>query len=87
MPPLPMYREKGGGFVLGYMDLIDFEFELGAASGGSRIFASPQECREYKKCVGECGIVEVKVEAIRVVLRQALFDDNLHTEEGGGDAD
>jgi hypothetical protein len=65
--PRPVWREKGQDYVIGYMCLIDFECELGAAQGGNRIFPSVEECREHRKCVGSCGIVKVKVEAIEIV--------------------
>ena len=64
---LPMNREPGTRHVIGYMDLVDFEFELGAAQGGNRIYPSVEELTSGKKCISQCGIVEVKVEAVRIV--------------------
>lgn len=65
--PHPMGAEEGEDFVLGYMCLTDFECELGMASGGNVIHPSVEDCKEYRKCVSECGIVEVKVSFSRVV--------------------
>ncbi len=66
-PTIPMMHEEGKEYVLGYMCRIDFECELGAALGGNNIYPSEEDCRENRKCVGKCGIVEVKVEATRII--------------------
>ena len=68
-PTRPMHREEGKDYVLGYMCLIDFECELGAALGGNRVFPDEKDCREHHKCSSHCGIVEVKVEATRIVQK------------------
>ena len=65
---IPMGRENDGDkHVTAYMCLIDFECELGLASGGNRVYPSIEDIREHSKCVGGCGIVEVEVRATRVV--------------------
>ena len=67
-----MWREEGKDYVLGYMCLIDFECELGGAADGNHIYPSVEECREGRKCTEQCGIVEVKVEATRIVQKGTL---------------
>jgi hypothetical protein len=65
---IPMGRENDGDkHVTGYMCLVDFECEIGLASGGNIVYPSIEECREGRKCVGGCGIVEVEIRATRVV--------------------
>lgn len=55
------------GCVTGYMCKIDFECELGCAKGGNRVYPSVADLRENRKCVDECGIVEVRVYCSRVI--------------------
>lgn len=55
------------GFVLGYMCLTDFEFELGGASGGTVVHPSIDDVKRCRPCVHECGIMEVRVYGSRVV--------------------
>ena len=65
-----MWAERDGphkGKVVGYMCLIDFEFELGGNSYGNRVFPSEEECLEHCPCSKACGMVEVAVEFIRIV--------------------
>lgn len=50
-----------GGEVIGYMCAVDWEFELGAASGGNRVFPSKEDALKHLKCGKSCGIVEVEV--------------------------
>jgi hypothetical protein len=65
---IPMGRENDGDkHVTAYMCLVDFECEIGLASGGNIVYPSIEECREGRKCVGGCGIVEVEIRATRVV--------------------
>jgi hypothetical protein len=35
---------------IGYMDLTDFEYELGISSGGNLVYASPGEVIALRKC-------------------------------------
>lgn len=62
--------------VIGYMDLVDFECELGAAMGGNRVFPSAEDVRRNKKCVQACGIVEVEVR-FRKVIQESNYDEEL----------
>ena len=72
--PGAMGAEEDSDYVRGYMDMIDWECELGCASSGNRIFPSVEDLRELKKCCrnGGCGIVEVEVRVVRVVEEQDL---------------
>lgn len=53
--------------VIGYMDKVDWDWELGAASGGNRVFPSVKDLKNHKPCWQECGIVEVEVRLKRIV--------------------
>ena len=35
----------------GWMDSIDFDWEVGEALGGNRVFPSERNCRENKPCI------------------------------------
>ena len=51
----------------GFMCRIDFECELGRASGGNRVFPSVEDLFKDHDCAHACGIVEVEVRLVRVV--------------------
>jgi hypothetical protein len=53
-------NEDDTSVTLNYMDLNDFECELGVASGGNLVFCSPEEVLSYRKCASACGLVEVE---------------------------
>jgi len=63
--PYPMWPDNGKNYVIGYMCLIDFECELGAAAGGNRVYSSIEDLKKHHP--SDCGIAEVKIEGIRVV--------------------
>lgn len=50
-----------------YMCKTDFDLELGDACDGARVFPSIEDLKMYCPCVKSCGIVEVRVELVRVV--------------------
>lgn len=60
--------EDESGVTIGYMDLTDFECELGVALGGNVVYSSPDEVLSHRKCATVCGIVEVEVRFRRIVL-------------------
>lgn len=60
-------EEEDGSGVVGYMCLVDFECELGAAMGGNGVYPSVEDLKANRKCVEGCGIVEVRVVGVRVV--------------------
>lgn len=61
-------KEEPFHTVIGYMCLIDFECELGAAEDGNRVYPSIASLKKHHVCSAECGIAEVRVTAVRVVL-------------------
>lgn len=65
--PQSMNAETEDGPVTGYMCLIDWECELGAACDGTCVYPSEADLRACRSCVEECGIVEVEVRIRRVV--------------------
>ena len=56
------------GVVIGYMDLIDFECELGVAAGGNKVYPSIVDVLKNHGCAEECGIVKVEIKAMEIVL-------------------
>jgi hypothetical protein len=62
------WEHDGEGRVLGYMCRTDFECELGQAEDGSRIYPSVECLKDHLKCWVQCGIVEVVVKGVRVVV-------------------
>jgi hypothetical protein len=53
--------------VSGFMCMIDWECELGMASGGNIIYPSVEDHKRCHPCWEECGIVEVEVRFKRIV--------------------
>lgn len=75
----PMGREgEDDTFVDGYMCSVDFECELGMASGGHRVFGSIDDLLNHKKCVYQCGIVKVRVQYLETITEP---DYNIETED------
>jgi hypothetical protein len=64
----PMFRvNKDDTFIDCYMDLVDWECELGCASGGNRVYPSIEDLKEHNRCWQGCGIVKVRVQFLEVV--------------------
>jgi hypothetical protein len=61
-----LWAEKDGS-VIGYMCRTDFEYELGAASGGNAVYPSMADIKARRSCAAACGIVEVEVRFRRLV--------------------
>lgn len=70
--PIPMMADKGKDYIEGYMCLIDFECEMGAASGGNIVYPSIKDLKLCRQCVDQCGIVKVKVEAVKIVQKSKI---------------
>lgn len=70
------------GSVTGYMCLIDWECEIGSASGGNRVFPSIDDLKKSHTCWEGCGIVEVEVRFKRVVVPSRDYD-NFDTNKNG----
>ena len=51
----------------GYMCKVDWDWEIGAALGGNKIYPSLEDLKENHKCWEECGVVKVKVSLEEVV--------------------
>lgn len=47
--------------VTGYMCMIDWDYELGNAPDGNKIYPSIEALKKEHSCWEECGIVEVTV--------------------------
>ncbi len=67
--------EEGTDYVLGYMCGVDWQHEIGMASGGNTVYASPEDCAKRRKCTDQCGIVEVRVYFNKWVKEQKGFDE------------
>ena len=52
---------------VGYMDKVDFDHELGAASGGNKVYSSVDDLKHQKPCTKDCGIVKVEIRCVEVV--------------------
>jgi len=62
--------------VIGYMDKVDFDHELGEAIDGNKVFPSVEALRKYKPCCRSCGIVEVEVR-LKEVIQDTDFSENI----------
>ena len=60
-------RSKSGALRTGFMDRVDFEFEVGSALGGNSIYPSVEDLRKHHPCVRNCGVVEVEILLKRLV--------------------
>lgn len=54
--------------VRGFMCRIDWGHELGSEVSGSRVYPSEDDLRRNHSCADACGIVEVEVRLVRVVV-------------------
>ena len=64
---VPAMNAGPDGSVTGYMCLTDWECEIGAASGGERVYPSIDDLLWHRRCAKSCGIVEVSVSFKRIV--------------------
>lgn len=55
--------------VIGYMCTIDYEYELGRASGGNTIYPTLEDLKKHHSMWNECGVVEVKVIFVKNVVQ------------------
>ena len=69
--------------IEGFMCGIDFQHELGEASGGNVVYPSLKDAETNLPCHKSCGVVKVKVELVEWVKEQDLFNrkDNISAEE------
>ncbi len=61
------YMSQGG--VTGFMCKSDYEFELGQNQHGIEVYRSIEDLKKDRKCIEECGIVEVKVSMVKVIQK------------------
>ena len=54
----------------GFMCKTDYDWELGAAIDGNKVYPSEKALREHRSCVDECGIVKVAVTLVEVVQEE-----------------
>ena len=80
--PKPMWPDEKDGSIIGYMCMVDFECELGMADHGVPVYSSQAACERVRKCIPQCGMVEVRVTGLRVVQEQN-FDAKItdHSKE------
>lgn len=64
---LPMWRKEGTDYVVGFMDLIDFQMEVGGAMDGTKIYPSVEDLRRERLCTEGCGIIEVEIRGRQII--------------------
>jgi hypothetical protein len=57
----------GGTTVRGFMCLVDWKHEIGRAPD-NKVYSSLETLQEDHTCWAECGMVEVEVRSIRIVV-------------------
>jgi hypothetical protein len=62
--------------VIGYMDKVDWDYELGQALDGNKVFPSIDALKKYKPCVRSCGIVKVEVR-LKEVIQDTDFSEDI----------
>jgi hypothetical protein len=60
-------------FRIGYVDLVDYQHEIGEAAGGNTIYASAGDLKKHQSCWEGCGIAKVKVYLDEIVHPQNLM--------------
>jgi hypothetical protein len=68
----------------GYMCSTDYDWELGNALGGSRVFPSIEDMKDHCSCWKGCGIVEVEVKASKFIhqpTREEFLADTVSSDE------
>jgi hypothetical protein len=71
----PMWGDQNG-VVTGYMDKVDWDYEIGGAAGGNKVFPSIDDLEYCKPCVQSCGIVEVQVKLKRII-KESDFSERI----------
>ncbi len=52
----------------GYMCKIDYDYEIGSALGGNKIYPSIKDLARHHTCASSCGIVRVSIELDEVLM-------------------
>jgi len=58
-------------FRTGYIDITDFDYELGEARSGNVVYPSLEDILETQSCSHECGVYKVKVSIIEIAHQGA----------------
>lgn len=61
------YGGDENGVVAVFMDKVDWDYEVGAAMGGNRVYPSIEDLKRYQPCCEDCGIVEVEMRLKQVI--------------------
>lgn len=77
----PFWGDKDGS-IIGYMDKVDFDYELGGAAGGNKVYPSITNLQGCQPCTESCGIVEVEVK-LRRVIRESDFSEDMAKAKRG----
>lgn len=65
----------GDAAIVGFMDKVDAECELGAALGGNKVHPSIEDVRKHHPCVKQCGIRRVHILLGKVEQDENFWDD------------
>lgn len=57
--------------VRAFMCKVDWDHELGEASGGTKLYSSLRDLKAQRRCVAECGAVEVEVRYVATRVPEA----------------
>ena len=60
---------------VGYMCQVDFDWELGEALGGTKIYSSVDDLKYERPCVSNCGIVKVVITFEECVQEEVPWSD------------
>ena len=58
-----------------FMCKTDYDYELGFASGGNRVFPSLQDLQNNKPCWKSCGVVKVQITLVEIVIPENMDVD------------
>lgn len=76
----PMWGDDNG-VVVAYMDKVDWDYEVGGASGGNKVYPSIDDLELCKPCVASCGIVEVELK-LRRIIEESDFSERISAAKG-----
>lgn len=71
----PMWGDDKG-VVIAYMDKVDWDYEVGGAAGGNKVYPSIDDLEICKPCVASCGMVEVELK-LRRVIKESDFSERI----------
>lgn len=63
--------------VVCFMDKVDFDYEVGAAHRGNRVYPSVVAVEDNQPCSRQCGIVEVELRYIRTVREEVSIREQI----------